>query len=48
LQTTATAVDHADRIGASTTVMGSRRLTPVKSLLLGSVYREVIQHAEAR
>jgi nucleotide-binding universal stress UspA family protein len=45
--TTARAIlAEADRLGAEAIVMGSRGLTGVKSLLLGSVSHEVIQHAD--
>lgn len=45
--TTARAIlAEADKLGASAIVMGSRGLTGVKSLLLGSVSHEVIQHAD--
>jgi nucleotide-binding universal stress UspA family protein len=44
--TTARAIlAEADRLDASAIVMGSRGLTGVKSLLLGSVSHELIQHA---
>lgn len=45
--TTARAIlAEADRTGAQAIVMGSRGLTGVKSLLLGSVSHEVTQHAD--
>ena len=45
--TTARAIlAEADKLGASVIVMGSRGLSGVKSLLIGSVSHEVIQHAD--
>jgi nucleotide-binding universal stress UspA family protein len=45
--TTARAIlSEADAMDASAIVMGSRGLTGVKSLLLGSVSHELIQHAD--
>ena len=41
-----TILSEADELGASAIVMGSRGLTGLKSLLLGSVSHAVIQHAD--
>jgi nucleotide-binding universal stress UspA family protein len=41
-----TILAHADQLGASAIVMGTRGLTGIKSLLLGSVSHAVIQHAD--
>ena len=42
----ATILAEADKLGASAIVLGSRGLTGVKSLLLGSVSHAVLQHAD--
>jgi len=42
----ATILAQADDVGASAIVMGSRGLTGLKSLLLGSVSHGVLQHAD--
>jgi nucleotide-binding universal stress UspA family protein len=39
-------LSEAESVGASTIVMGSRGLTGLKSMLLGSVSHAVIQHAD--
>lgn len=42
----ATILEEADEIGARAIVLGTRGLTGVKSLLLGSVSNAVVQHAD--
>jgi nucleotide-binding universal stress UspA family protein len=42
----ATILDEARELGATAIVVGSRGLTGVKSLLLGSVSHALIQHAD--
>ena len=42
----ATILAQADEVGANAIVMGTRGLTGIKSLLLGSVSHGVIQHAD--
>jgi nucleotide-binding universal stress UspA family protein len=42
----ATIIDQADALGADAIILGSRGLTGVKSLLLGSVSHAVLQHAD--
>jgi nucleotide-binding universal stress UspA family protein len=46
ITTAGTILSEADAVGASAIVMGSRGRTGVKSLLLGSVSHDVIQHAD--
>lgn len=41
-----TIIDQADALGADAIVLGSRGLTGMKSLLLGSVSHGVLQHAD--
>jgi nucleotide-binding universal stress UspA family protein len=42
----ATILAQADEVGASAIVMGTRGLTGLKSLLLGSVSHSLLQHAD--
>ena len=42
----ATIIDQADALGADAIILGSRGLTGMKSLLLGSVSHAVLQHAD--
>ncbi len=42
----ATILAEADELGASAIVLGSRGLTGIKSLLVGSVSHAVLQHAD--
>lgn len=42
----ATILDEADEVGARAIVLGSRGLTGLKSLLLGSVSHALLQHAD--
>ena len=42
----ATILAQADDVGASAIVMGSRGLTGLRSLLLGSVSHDMLQHAD--